>query len=184
MYGLMVNFGTQSQIPLSRPNPQVLAQPDQGGGSSNEIIGPGNSGAGNRSTSNRQGFSDVIRSHVVGGFSWGDLFAVSSRPSRASDPGVQTLTSDPGDQTLTVSVSSPSASSGIGWSPLLTTNFTTAFLNRLSSLPSPTGSVKTSSLPSQAAPSRVLQALDNAIMSWGLSDRWSLLGDGQDPADA
>ena len=46
-YGLLVNFGSQSQAPIPPPNTVVAQQPDQGGGTiTNGIIGPIQPGSG------------------------------------------------------------------------------------------------------------------------------------------
>src|SRR5262249_42856559 len=40
-YGLLVNFGSQSQPPIPPPNTVVAEQPDQGGGTISNAAGPG-----------------------------------------------------------------------------------------------------------------------------------------------
>lgn len=173
MYGLMVNFGSQPQIPLTRPNPQVLAQLDGRGGSSNETIGSDGFNAGQTSGHYRQDFSDLIRSRFGDLFGWRDTFAA---------PFLTSLNSGSGNQTLTVSVSGSSASFDTGLSPLvITTDVSTAPLNSQSATSSKFDPVQDLPLLPRAASSRVLQALDNALTHWRSSDRWSLFGDGQDP---
>jgi hypothetical protein len=169
MYGLMVNFGSQPQIPLSRPNPQVLAQTNSRGGSSSQMIGSDSLSTGQRSVRNGLDFSDVVRSSIGDIFGMGAMFAASSRTS---------LTPGSSNQTLTVSVSSPSAPFAAGLSPLITTNFSTAFADLQSAMSSKFDPVQALPLPPQAMSSLVLQALDNALTLWRSSDRWSLLGDG------
>jgi len=74
-YGLLANFGSQTQSPIPPPNTVVAQQPDQGGGSLNShvvVIGPTNPNSGSTNT----GFPLPVRTTIGTLTGWAESFTV------------------------------------------------------------------------------------------------------------
>jgi hypothetical protein len=80
-YGLLVNFGSQTQLPIPPPNTVVPSQPDQGGGTSNGPSGlGGSSGSGGTGSTGLTSLQDVFALATnLGG--WVESLTSASVPS-------------------------------------------------------------------------------------------------------
>jgi hypothetical protein len=142
-YGLLVNFGSQSQSPIPPPNTIVASQPDQGGGSVNNAAGAGQGSGGGGTWS-------------VGSLSgWADVLSVTS-----DSPGGSSSNSTMQQAGAAVSGAAHFLSN---WIAPITQNTTIAFgLLGVSPLSAWGGGVPVGAWPGLAA----FQALDDALGQW------------------
>jgi hypothetical protein len=78
-YGLLVNFGNQTQSPIPPPNTVVPQQPDEGGGTITNVIGPAGSSAAGSSRSLQEA-PGVVRATIGGLTSWVAQMEAKSGP--------------------------------------------------------------------------------------------------------
>jgi len=163
-YGLLVNFGNQSQSPIPPPNTVVAAQPDQGGGTENDNMPVGGFAGSGTGSIGLAAFVNAIIANIGNLNGWAEGLTVSA-PQNAGD----------GDGTsgwiLTGDSASGSSAQAASNDVTLTTSFaatsTTQSITFVSALPGPT--TQAASAPSIAAvvaigpaPS-VLQAVDDVL---------------------
>jgi hypothetical protein len=147
-YGLLVNFGAQPQSPILPPNTVVASQPDQGGGTSNDLAPTGWTQ------------SPPVLTSIGNCNAWAETLSILSN----------IIVSGPGAGAT--SQSSTQASSSIGWGALvalLTGGSQGSQGTDITDLTITTSTAQFSfAIPTSPAPS-VLQAVDSALEQW-LSD--------------
>jgi hypothetical protein len=159
-YGLLLNFGNQTQSPIPPPNTVVRSQPDQGGGTSNDNA-PAN-------PPTHPGFSGNTGPTAAGSgwFQNGTLcdWAVAlNTPTWAGGPSVINPSTQPADNSW-ASVP-PSGPIGV----VSNANTTTTQVLLTPGNASATGQCNSGLISLGTVPS-VLQALDDALASWTTPD--------------
>lgn len=173
-YGLLVNFGSYTQAPISPPNTQVLAAPDQGGGSASDSVSPDSPGNGNDNgngnrlgRSNRWNLSSSDITQVGSLQGWGDSLMIRPVSYVLVTPNCTALANQ---SPVAIAILETAA------------NSTGQFLDPNPQIPNSgtTDAVNSTFAINIALPSRVLQAIDNSLTQWGADYTHSLLGDRED----
>jgi Matrixin len=135
-YGLLVNFGSQSQSPIPPPNTVVASEPNQGGGTVNNVA---------LATIRIGSISDLIVDYTASG--------IQGQNGAGSGSGIQTpIVISNGTS------GSPNPSTNAGSKTPLSTSITTTAV--------PTLIPGTTAIVAMGPPAAGLQALDEALTSW------------------
>lgn len=153
-YGLLVNFGSQTQAPIPPPNTVVLQQPDSGGGTTNNVVVVGHGMGTATSPSNASGSAQPAFWNIGALSGWTELMAASQGTPTAPGSSGQTQT------IVSVAIGTdPIAGNTV---PLVTQQHASMGIALMSSDLSPRSLVRLSVVAAGPAPA-VLHAVDEVL---------------------